>query len=135
MPKDASQPKPSRQPKPERPFPVLLHVAEVAQTLRCSPSTVHRLCEMGELPSLKVGPRRLIAKSDFWAFLRRVRAQSLQSPEVSPTPQDTLPAPDFDAEGEDESNESTDDVPAHLRPRKDDAAALAFFSQTDAPAR
>lgn len=138
MPNEAIDPKPSQKPKPTRAFPVLLHVAEVAKILRCSTSSVHRLCTDAELPSLKIGQKRMIARSDLWAYLRRLRTQSLQPAQVSPRPQDTLPAPDFEADSEEDGNDSSGSngaEPVHLRPRESDTAALAFFSQTAPPAR
>lgn len=46
----------------------IMTVAEVAKFLRVHRSTVSRLAKSGELPSHKIGNRRLFKASDVWEF-------------------------------------------------------------------
>lgn len=46
------------------PTPTMLTVAETAELLRCSKSLVYRMLGTGELPSVKLGRRRLIPRRE-----------------------------------------------------------------------
>jgi excisionase family DNA binding protein len=46
-----------------------LTVPEVAWELRCNPSTVWRLIAAGELPSVKVGRRRIVPRDAVEEFI------------------------------------------------------------------
>ena len=46
----------------------IMRVVEVANFLRVHRSTVSRLAKSGELPSHKIGNRRLFKASDVWEF-------------------------------------------------------------------
>lgn len=47
----------------------ILTVPEAAELLRMSPSTVAHLCRTGELPSRKLGRRRIILRPQIEALL------------------------------------------------------------------
>ena len=49
--------------------PLCLSVREAASALRISPRTVNRLVSCGELPSLKIGQRRLVARDALERFV------------------------------------------------------------------
>lgn len=48
---------------------------ETADILRCSLRTVHRLVAAGELRSLKLGRRRLVAADDLAAYVRTLHTR------------------------------------------------------------
>ena len=53
----------------------LLNIREVADVLRCSAKTVHRLVDRGELTATRVGRRLRIDQRDLEAYLARGRSQ------------------------------------------------------------
>lgn len=60
----------SRRNTPETP-PLLVDKLEAARLLSISPSTLETLWRSGELPSLKIGARRLYDVADLRAFIAR----------------------------------------------------------------
>ncbi len=63
-----------------------LTTAEVASELRVNPETVRRWVRAGELPALPVGSGYRITRSDFDAFVARLRTTS---PLVAPVAVDS----------------------------------------------
>lgn len=59
-------------------LPLILTVVEAAETLRIGRSSVYELIASGELRSLKIGARRLIARDDLDAFIDSRREGSEQ---------------------------------------------------------
>ena len=55
-------------------LPLILTVIEAAGTLRIGRSSVYELMASGQLRSLKIGSRRLIARDDLDAFIEARRA-------------------------------------------------------------
>lgn len=52
----------------------ILTMEEVAAMLRIHRATVSRLAKSGELPSYKVGGRRLFREDEVWAFFEKQAA-------------------------------------------------------------
>jgi excisionase family DNA binding protein len=55
--------------------PLLADIGEVALALRLGTSSVRKLIMNGELPSVRIGDRRLVRVEDLQAFAERVGAQ------------------------------------------------------------
>jgi excisionase family DNA binding protein len=54
----------------------LLSVEEVADALSVSKTTAYALCWEGQLPSLKLGRRRLVRRADLSEFIERQQEAS-----------------------------------------------------------
>ena len=57
----------------------IMTVSEVAEFLRLHRSTVSRYAMSGELPSHKIGNRRLFKASDVWRFFDNQKVSSTQA--------------------------------------------------------
>lgn len=56
--------------------PEFLTPDEVAELLRCRPEKIYRLCGRGEIPSFRVGGRRLIDRKDLNDHIEKLKRQS-----------------------------------------------------------
>lgn len=59
-------------------LPTLLDVAQIAEKLSVSKSSVLRLMGTGQIRSLKIGGKRFAAVHDVWVYLQQARRQSEQ---------------------------------------------------------
>jgi excisionase family DNA binding protein len=57
----------------------ILSIKDVAATLRVSPRQVARLIAQGELPSFRIGSRRLVRAATLSEFVQRLEAQARQA--------------------------------------------------------
>ena len=55
-------------------FPAVLRVAEVAEVLRCDPSTVYAMVRRDELPSIRVGRNLRFSRDQLARFLEGTHA-------------------------------------------------------------
>jgi len=58
--------------------PLVVDLTEAAEILRLGRTKLYELLNAGELPSFKVGARRLIAVQDLEAYVARLRAGGAQ---------------------------------------------------------
>lgn len=58
-------------------LPRLLDVEELASKLRVSKTSVLRLASSGQIPSMKIGGKRMFAEHDVWVYLQGLRRKSL----------------------------------------------------------
>jgi excisionase family DNA binding protein len=56
-------------PRPLHTLPPVLRVSEVADVLRCDPSTVYSMVRRGELPSIRVGRNLRFSRDQLERFL------------------------------------------------------------------
>jgi len=62
----------------------ILTTRDILNHLRCGKSTLWRLLNSGEIPSFRVGRRRLVLKKDFEAFLLRIVEEQSRREERTP---------------------------------------------------
>ncbi len=68
---------------PKKSWPELMTVDQVGEILDISRNAVKRLISSGQLPSLKIGGARRVARSDVWLFLRLARELGTKRPATS----------------------------------------------------
>ena len=66
---------PTNQLQPGTDFDRLMTLQEVARLLRISKWTLYRLINDGELPTITIGRRRLVAPRDYMALVERLREE------------------------------------------------------------